>query len=167
MELHYRRAEPEDPGALKNLGINAWAVYESELSSENWQQLFSSLNDEQTYKKLLTQSTGFVCSNKENDLVGMAFLVPPGNPTDIYSCDWSYIRLVSVMPGFEGKGIGRELTLQCILHARSEGYGTIALHTSEMMHKARHIYEQLRFQIDRELPRRFGKRFWLYKRSLS
>lgn len=84
----------------------------------------------------------------------MAFLVPRGNPTEIYEKDWSYTRLVSVNPDFVGQGIGRKLTSICIEAAKQSGEKTIALHTSELMDNARHIYESFGFKILREIDQR-------------
>ena len=97
----------------------------------------------------------------------MAFLVPNGNPTDIYEQEWSYIRFVSVEPKFDGQGIGRRLTNMCIDLAKQNGEKAIALHTSETMDKTRHIYESLGFRILKKIDQRLGKRYWLYKLDLN
>ena len=93
----------------------------------------------------------------------MAFLVPKGNPTIIFQADWSYIRMVGVNPNFACKGIGKRLTQMCIDFAKNSNEAVIALHTSEFMNAARHIYESLGFKRSRELDSRYGKRYWLYK----
>jgi ribosomal protein S18 acetylase RimI-like enzyme len=95
-------------------------------------------------------------------IIGMAFLVPKGNPTDIYKKEWCYIRFVSVDPDFGGQGIGKELTKQCIVHAEKNNESVIALHTSEIMKTAMHIYESLGFKVYSEIEPRLGKRYWLY-----
>lgn len=77
------------------------------------------------------------------------------------------IRFVSVHPEFSGKVIGRQLTEKCIEIAKNTNEQIITLHTSEMMHKARHIYESLGFTILRELEPRLGKRYWLYTLSIT
>jgi ribosomal protein S18 acetylase RimI-like enzyme len=108
-----------------------------------------------------------VCENESKEIVGMAFLVSSGYPTDIYQKDWASIRFVSVHPSYSGQGIGRQLTERCIELARGNNEKTIALHTSEMMHKARHIYESLGFTILREIESRLGKKYWLYTLDLT
>lgn len=97
----------------------------------------------------------------------MAFLVPHGNPTEIYDKDWCYIRFVTVDPDFAGQGVGKKLTVDCIDTARKNNEKIISLHTSELMDKARHIYESLGFEIVREIDQRLGKRYWLYKLDLT
>lgn len=97
----------------------------------------------------------------------MAFLIPKGNPSDIYDKDWCSIRFVTVDPDFGGQGIGRKLTTICIDRAIQNGEKIIALHTSELMNNARHIYESLGFKIVREIDPRLGKRYWLYLLQLG
>jgi len=152
---------------LKKLAIKSWTPFQKQLTEENWNSLIKTISDDKTYKKLIDQSTCIVCATDNEHIIGMAFLVPNGNPTDIYLEEWSYIRFVSVDPDFGGQGIGRKLTTMCIDKAKQNGEKAIALHTSEIMDKARHIYESLGFEILREIDQRLGKRYWLYKLELT
>ena len=97
----------------------------------------------------------------------MAFLIPSGNPTDIFQADWSYVRMVGVHHSYGGQGIGRQLMQLCIDQAKATHETTLALHTSEFMDAARHLYEQLGFTQLKELEPRYGKRYWLYLLELS
>lgn len=92
----------------------------------------------------------------------MAYLVSKGNPTDIFDKDWCYIRMVGVDPKYSGNGIGKKLTQMCIEYAKKNNEQIIALHTSEFMNKARHIYEKIGFKVIKELAPRYGKKYWLY-----
>lgn len=165
--MTYRQATTADLEQLRLLGMQAWAQYQTALTPEAWQQLSGSLSDPGKYAALQAQSHCIVCEDTDGTLIGMAFLVPSGNPTDIYPADWCYIRTLSVHPSASGRGIGRQLTIQCIERGRRLGEHTIALHTSEMMHGARHLYESLGFTILREIEPRFGKRYWLYTLPLD
>ncbi len=166
MNLHFENGKSQDLPELKQLAIDCWSQFQNVLINENWKKLKRTLHDDDTYADLLNNSECFVCKSSENKIVGMAFLVPNGNPTDIYQADWCYIRFVSVHPDFEGKGIGRRLTEICIEKAKQNSEKTIALHTSEIMGKAMHIYENLGFKILKEIDQRLGKRYWLYKLDL-
>ncbi|MBO9702351.1 MAG: GNAT family N-acetyltransferase [Sporocytophaga sp.] len=163
MKLKYRSGNINDLDGIKQLANKSWGIFRSMLSSENWEILHNNLNNDQTYKSLFNHSDCIVCTTEDEKIIGMTFLVPSGNPTDIFDKDWSHIRFLSVDPDFGGQGIGRQLILKCIDLAKSNCERTIALHTSEMMDKARHIYESLGFKILRELGERFGKKYWLYK----
>lgn len=167
MKLVYRQGTKDDVQNLKTLAIKSWASFRKQLTEENWNSLEQTLTNEKTYEKLIEQSTCILCIAGQDNVVGMAFIVPNGNATDIYLKDWSYIRFVSVDPKFGGQGIGRKLTTMCIDIAKRNGEKTIALHTSEIMYKARHIYESLGFTILREIDQRLGKRYWLYTLEIN
>ncbi|MDB5221475.1 MAG: putative family acetyltransferase [Chitinophagaceae bacterium] len=167
MNIIYRKGNINDLTELKNLAIKSWRQFESKLTSDNWLKLYNTLTDDNTYTELLDKSTSIICTTDNDKVIGMAFLVPKGNPTDIYDKDWCYIRFVSVDPEFGGQGIGKKLTTICIATARQNNEGVIALHTSELMDKARHIYESIGFTILREIDKRLGKRYWLYKLDLT
>ena len=167
MDITYRKATYNDLTELKNLAVKTWGQFQPSLTDENWEKLHNSLSDDKTYTELLDKANCIVCTLDQGKIIGMAFLVSNGHPTDIYDKEWSYIRLVSVDPDFGGQGIGRKLTTICIDIARQNGEKTIALHTSELMDKARHIYESLGFKILRKIDQRLGKKYWLYKLELG
>ena len=164
--LHYREGTLLDKEQLKQLGIISYGQYQPQLSPEHFSVLHRNLSDDEKVAALIAGSKCFVCSDGEK-IVGMAYLVSSGNPWDIFQADWSYIRMVGVDPVYQGRGIAKELTNQCISYARQSGEKLIALHTSEMMNAARHIYESLGFKQLREIEPRFGKRYWLYLLELA
>jgi ribosomal protein S18 acetylase RimI-like enzyme len=55
----------------------------------------------------------------------------------------------------------------CINHAKKTNEKVIALHTSEFMNAARHLYEKMGFEILREIEPRLGNRYWLYSLRLN
>ena len=167
MKINYRQGTINDLKELKNLAIKSWGQFQPKLTDENWLKLYNTLTDDKTYVELLDKSSSIICTTENDKVIGMAFLVPKGNPTDIYDKDWCYIRFVSVDPEFGGQGIGKQLTTICIDTARQNNEVVIALHTSEFMDKARHIYESIGFTILKEIDQRLGKRYWLYKLDLT
>lgn len=166
MNISYRKGSKTDLAGLKKLAIKSWQQFEKDLTTENWKNLSDILIDDNTYSELLDTSHCIISATEQNEIVGMAFLVPKGNPTDIYDKEWCYIRFVSVDPDFGGHGIGKKLTALCIEIAQQNNEKVIALHTSEIMGKARHIYESLGFKILKEIDQRLGKRYWLYTLDL-
>jgi ribosomal protein S18 acetylase RimI-like enzyme len=162
MGIKYREGNINDLNSFKNLAVKSWGQFQGKLKSDNWEKLYNSLNNDNTYIELLDKSRCFVCTTDKEEIIGMAFLVPSGNPTEIYDKKWCYIRFVTVDPANSGQGIGRRLTEQCIELAKEKGEKIIALHTSEIMEKARHIYESLGFKILKEIDQRLGKRYWVY-----
>jgi ribosomal protein S18 acetylase RimI-like enzyme len=161
MNFQYREGTVNDIPKLQALGIVSYGQFQHTLSPDNWHRMYTFLTAANTYPDLFQHSKCFVCVNDE-ELVGMAYLVPAGHPTDIFQTDWSYIRMVGVQPGYEGNGIGKKLVQLCIDHAKKTGEKVIALHTSEFMDAARHLYEKIGFKKIKELEPRFGKKYWLY-----
>jgi ribosomal protein S18 acetylase RimI-like enzyme len=164
--MKFRSGNPTDAQAIKQLILSTWQQFEKDLTPENWNQLSSILSKENTYEALLKDASSFVCENEKGDIIGVGFLVSSGNLTDIYTSDQCYIRMVTVSEAYKGLKIGQKLTENCIEYAKRSGEQKIALHTSEMMYKARHIYEKLGFKILKEIEPRFGKRYWLYEMDL-
>lgn len=162
----YRQGTIKDVLQLKELGIASYGQFAKILAKENWDTLNNFLNNADTWIQLINKAHCFICEDKE-ELIGMAFLIPSGNPTKIYQADWSYIRMVGVNPKYRGKGIARILTLQCINLARESDEKVVALHTSEFMDVARRIYERLGFIRVREIEPIYGKRYWLYKLDIQ
>jgi len=162
IEFSYRTGNINDLHQLLRLAVQSWSGYKKVLTEEHWGNLNDLLTNQDLFINLLNQSHCIICETKENAIVGMAFLVLQGNPTEIYQDNWSYIRFVSVNPNFGGKGIGKILTEKCIQFAQDNNEKIVALHTSEMMGKVISIYEKLGFKVLREIEPRLGKRYWLY-----
>ena len=162
MEYKYRIGTIEDKEKLQKLGLTSYGRFKEVLTEENWNKLNAFLTAENSYLDLLLKSKCFICETN-SEIIGMAFLVPKGNPTDIFHTDWCYIRMVGVNPEYGGKGIGKKLTQICIDYAKETKEKIIALHTSEFMDVARHIYESVGFKQTKELEPLYGKKYWLYK----
>lgn len=161
--MKIRQGNIDDLEQVKKLALTEWSQYEKILTPENWAKLFATLTDENTFFDLLLNAESFICTNELNEVVGFSFLVSSGNPNDIYNEHQSYIRFVTVSGKHSGQNIGRLLTESCIEKAKENNEKLIALHTSEFMNAARHIYEKLGFKIIKELEPRLGKKYWLYE----
>ncbi len=162
MEHRYRIGTLKDKEKLQKLALNSYGQFKEVLTKENWNKMNSFLTAENSYTDLLSKSKCFVCE-KRNEIIGMSYLVPRGNPTHIFHKDWSYIRMVGVNSDYGGQGIGKKLTYMCIDFAKETNEKIIALHTSEFMNTARHIYESIGFEQIKELEPIYGKKYWLYK----
>jgi ribosomal protein S18 acetylase RimI-like enzyme len=161
----YRFADQHDSEALKLLALASYGRLKDHLTRKNWSKMQAILTGDETFPELIQTSYGFVCE-EDHRLLGMAFLVPGGNPTKIYSSDTSYIRLVGVHPDAEGKGIAQTLTRICIEKAIETGEKTISLHSAEIMYAARHIYEKAGFKKVRLLDEHYGLAYWLYRMEI-
>lgn len=163
-DLIYRKANLADTTNIARLTLVSYHDYKSVLTPINWAKMEANLSNESLFTELINKATTFVCES-DNQIVGVIFLMPHGNPTTIFPSDCSYIRLLGVDPKHRGLGIGRKLTELCIHHARVTGEIAVALHTSEFMDAARAMYEQMGFKQEKELTPMFDKRYWLYKLS--
>ena len=76
----------------------------------------------------------------EGRVVGSVFLV---KVTD----DEAKLRLLYVEPEARGTGLGRRLTHECIAFAKDRGYQKLSLWTNDILHAARHIYQQAGFVL--------------------
>lgn len=161
----YRAAVSEDQSALKDLCLISYGRYK-ELLGENWKGMEANILNDTMYEKLLQSSSGFVCE-KGNELAGMVFLIPSGNPTELFAADCCYIRLLGVDPAHKGNGIGRNLMQMCIDAARKAGEKTMLLHTAEFQNTARNMYEQMGFELQREVGPFYGKTYFLYRLLLA
>lgn len=161
MAFIFRSGTIQDKIKLQQLGLRSYEQFKAVLSEDNWNKMNDFLSAETSYTDLLDRSKCYVCES-DGHLIGMAYLVPNGNPTEIFNDNWSYIRMVGVDPDFTGNGIGKKLIQLCINHARETKEEIVALHTSEFMNSARYIYENLGFNQVKELDELFGKKYWLY-----
>lgn len=60
------------------------------------------------------------------------------------------IRMLSVRPDAQGRGVGRVLSEACVARARAERRRAVALHADEEMGAAQRLYERLGFVRDAE-----------------
>lgn len=164
-DLTFREANLSDLPQLKTLGILSYSEFSKVLSLDNWAKMNGFLENEKFLLTLINMSTVFVCENNR-EIVGMIYLVPSGNPTELFQNDWSYIRFLGVNPNLRGLGIAKHLTDLCIKKAKLNCERFIALHTSEFMDAARAIYEKRGFQKTKEIEY-LGKRYWIYLIELN
>jgi|SRR5450432_146537 len=158
----YRTANLEDQNKLKLLGLNSYGGLKKYLTEENWKSMERFLAGNHLYPDLIKISHSFVCEEGSR-ILGMAFLVPSGNPTKVFPPTTSYIRMVGVDPAAQGKGIGKKLTNLCIEKAKAIHEKSIMLHTAEVLLKARHIYQQIGFKKIRKLDEHYGMEYWVYQ----
>ncbi len=162
----YRRAEEKDLKALPALALASYGQLRTYLKPADWKKMQAALTAPENFPKMIADSYGFVCE-EDGRLLGMAFLIPSGNPTKIYSKETSYIRLVGVHPSAVGNGIAQELTRLCMEKASATGEHFISLHSAEIMFAARHIYEKLGFKKIRLLDSHYSLQYWLYQYEIN
>src|SRR5436190_18944951 len=102
MSLLYREGTVADKHQLIELSIEAYKEFAIYIAPEHWIIFDRNLRDEKKLLEVMNKAKTFVCMDQDK-IVGMACLIPHGNPWDIFEADWSYIRMVGVNPAWRGK----------------------------------------------------------------
>jgi ribosomal protein S18 acetylase RimI-like enzyme len=85
-------------------------------------------------------------------LAGTVSHVPgPGPYAEFNDPHGAGIRMLAVLPEFQGRGIGEALVQACLERARADGRERVYLDTTEWMEAARRLYERLGFARAPEL----------------
>ena len=164
-KVSYRKGGVSDLNEIKTVTLKSYRQFSNVLSIENMKEWEENLGNDETYMDLFKTATCFVALY-DGKIVGVSFLVPRGNRYKWFAAEWSYIRLVGVLPEFSGKGIGRKLTELCVELAKASGEKVISLHTSEFQDAARHIYESMGFKKHKEF-KLFERKYWVYVMPLG
>jgi hypothetical protein len=104
--IKYRDGSIKDKEQLKNLGIVSYAQFSDILTPDNWSTLNTFLHDENKLLDLINKSKIYVALD-QNEIIGMAYIIPSGNPWDIFKTEWSYIRMLGVNPRYQDKVLQR------------------------------------------------------------
>lgn len=86
-------------------------------------------------------------AEKDGENVGSVFLVKHPERESV-----GKLRLMLVEPEARGLGIGTRLVQECLRFARRVGYRTVTLWTNDVLHAARHIYQQQGFVLVHSEP---------------
>jgi ribosomal protein S18 acetylase RimI-like enzyme len=163
MTVQVRQAMEEDLARVARVTLEAYQEFAQSLTLENWNKMRALLD---TVPELARIGTLLVAV-EGNEILGSVIYCPPGK-SDIgfFPNEWATIRLLAVRPTCRGKGVGLLLTQRCIELGREDKAPAIGLHTSDIMPTARRLYDRLGFRQEKELPVRYGVRYWLYQKPL-
>jgi len=122
----------------------AYLQYKSMLSPKSWEFYLGAISDLHT----LQDKSELIVAEVDSSLAGTVTLQlrMPDSAKEGWPHDWAGIRLLAVHPDYRGRGIGSALMEECVYRCRNNGNNTIALHTTEIMNAARHIYLSMGFR---------------------
>ncbi|MBR1172621.1 GNAT family N-acetyltransferase [Bradyrhizobium sp. KB893862 SZCCT0404] len=97
----------------------------------------------------------------------VAYIGPRAPKPAFFDPAWPVIRMLVVDPGARGKGIGRQLTEECLRRAERDQARAIALHTTTIMTVALPMYLRMGFVRSGEAPDILGVPYAVYVKSLA
>lgn len=153
-----------DFNAIAELNVAAFSQFAGHLGPAPWEAMQQNLRN---VAERARKAEFFVCRSG-GEVVGSVGYCPAGQGDPaIYSLDMASVLLLAVHPGHRGKGLAKALTAACISRARNDGAACLALFTSELMQPAQHVYRSHGFQLESELPKRYGIRYFRFVLPLT
>ena len=149
--------------AIADLNVAAYREFAKRLGATSWRAMEKNLRG----VARLTGWARFLVVRTPRGLAGSIGYCPPGKSDPaVFEADWASVVLLAVSPRHRRRGIGRALVRDCIRRARDDRAPAVGLFTSELMTNAAALYESLGFRHDRELPPRYGVRYWRLRLDL-
>ena len=148
MSIVIRAFRPEDSAAVNRIAVAAYQQYQDVFADWRASAAFFAGT-----ANLAAELDLLVAVGGGRDILGSVGYVAPGRRREaLYEPDWAVIRRLSVDPCAQRRGIGRQLTEECIARARQDGASIIALQTSPVMQAALMLYVDLGFAHCRGAP---------------
>ena len=157
-----RDYQPVDAEAIRRVALAAFAQFEQDFS--DW-PLFTT----NVAKMPELAKTGEIIVAEDSDqIVGaVAYIGPQAPKPAFFDPAWPVIRMLVVDPAARGKGIGRQLTEECLRRAERDQSPVIALHTTPIMTVALPMYLRMGFVRSGEAPDILGVPYAVYVKSLA
>ena len=141
MNIHIRIFCPGDANAVNRIAVAAYAQYRDVFSDWPKSSVFFAES-----ARLADELDLLIAEGNEKEILGFVGYAAPGRARDsIFEPGWAVIRRLAVDPIAQGRGIGRQLTKECIARGLNDGATFISLHTSPVMEAALSMYIRLGF----------------------
>jgi len=157
-----RDYQPADAEAIVRVALAAFAEFESHYS--DWPLFMTHV----AKMPELAKTGEIIVVEDGSRIVGaVAYVGPKAPKAAFFDPAWPVIRMLVVDPAARGKGIGRQLTEECLRRAERDQSGVIALHTTPIMTVALPMYLRMGFVRVGEAPDILGVPYGVYVKALG
>ncbi|WFU76085.1 GNAT family N-acetyltransferase [Bradyrhizobium sp. CB2312] len=157
-----RDYQPADADKVVRVALAAFAEFEPHFS--DW-PLF---NANVAKMPRLAQTGEIIVAEDAGRIVGaVAYIGPKATKPAFFDPRWPVIRMLVVDPLARGKGVGRQLTEECLRRAERDQAQVIALHTTPIMTVALSMYLRMGFVKTGEAPDILGVPYAVYVKALG
>jgi ribosomal protein S18 acetylase RimI-like enzyme len=152
----------DDAEAIVRVALAAFAQFEQDYS--DWPMFTANV----AKMPELSKTGEIIVAEDSGQIVGAVAYVGPQAPKPaFFEPAWPVIRMLVVDPSARGKGIGRQLTEECLRRAERDQAAVIALHTTPIMTVALPMYLRMGFVWVREAPDILGVPYGVYVKALG
>ncbi len=156
-----RDYQPADAEAIVHVALAAFAEFEPHYS--DWRLFMTHV----AKMPELAKTGEIIVVEDGGRIVGaVAYVGPKAPKAAFFDPAWPVIRMLVVDPAARGKGIGRQLTEECLRRAERDQSGVIALHTTPIMTVALPMYLRMGFVRVGEAPDILGVPYAVYVKPL-
>lgn len=152
----------DDAKAIIRVALAAFAQFEQDYS--DWPLFTANI----AKMPELAKAGEIIVAEDNGEIVGAVAYVGPQQPKPaFFEPAWPIIRMLVVDPSARGKGIGRQLTEECLRRAERDQSPVIALHTTPIMTVALPMYQRMGFARVRDAPDILGVPYAVYVKTLA
>ncbi|OAF06037.1 GNAT family N-acetyltransferase [Bradyrhizobium centrolobii] len=156
-----RDYQPTDAEAVGRVALAAFTQFAPHYS--DWPAMANNVSR----MAELSRTGEIIVAEDDGRVVGAVAYVGPNKPkAAFFDPAWPIIRMLVVDPSTRGKGLGRQLTEECLRRAERDRSAVIALHTTPIMTIALPMYLRMGFTKVCDAPDIFGVPYAVYVKAL-
>ncbi|WP_375159754.1 GNAT family N-acetyltransferase [Bradyrhizobium sp. RDT46] len=157
-----RDYQPADTEAITRVALAAFAEFEPHFS--DWPLFAANV----ARMPELAKTGEIIVAEDSGHIVGaVAYMGPKATKPAFFEPAWPVIRMLVVDPAIRGKGVGRQLTEECLRRAERDQASVISLHTTSIMTVALPMYLRMEFVKVQDAPDILGVPYGVYVKALG
>jgi len=158
--FHIREANQDDAESMAKVRVDTWRAAYQGIVPDDFLENLSYQQLSERWKKRYWEDrvpgvAVFVAENERREIVGFAFCGPEQNQDPIYRGE---VQRLYVLPGYQNRGIGRELVAICVRHLNQTLKFETMLIWVFTENPYRKFYETLGGKIVRQKTKEIGGR---------